>query len=168
MPKQPHEDPKFESLREQGALHSHPQAVRDELFAGGDFFDARDLVQVKYEMLRRVEKEGSSVTEAATAFGFSRPSYYQAEAAFQAAGLPGLVPLKRGPKEGHKLTAEVMDFVGRILMQEPSLPTAGVTSRIQERFGLVVHRRTIERALARRQKKRRKPARGFPFGETTS
>lgn len=155
MPKPQREDPKLQSLRQQGALNPRPQGVTDELFAGGDFFDRRDLIQVKYEMLRRVQEDGQAIREAATKFGFSRPSFYQAQAAFEASGLAGLVPQKRGPKEAHKLTAEVIEFVLQTLQHDPSLRSAELASRIKERFELVVHPRTIERALARRQKKRR-------------
>ena len=56
-------DSKGESLRQQGVLNPHPQKVADPLFLRGEFFDPRDLVQVKYEMLRRVRVEGASVTE---------------------------------------------------------------------------------------------------------
>ena len=145
---------KLTSLREGGTLHPHPEDVHDGLFQENEFFDPHDLVQVKYEMLRRVEKDKSPITEATAAFGFSRPSFYLAQSAFQRGGLGGLVPLKRGPKGAHKLTNEVMDFVGGLLKEEPSLKTADLVSRIEERFGLTVHRRTIERALFRSQKKR--------------
>lgn len=59
-------------------------------------FDPRDLVQVKYEMLRRVSAEGHSVVQSAKAFGLSRPSFYQAQAALQREGLAGLLAKKRG------------------------------------------------------------------------
>jgi Homeodomain-like domain len=75
-------------------LNAHPEAVRDQAFASSGFFDARDRVQVKYEMVRRVETEGSSVSAAADAFGFSRQSYYTAAQALADAGLAGLVPAK--------------------------------------------------------------------------
>ena len=153
MAKQPRIDPKLQSLRQQGSLHSRPQSVRDELFASGDFFDPRDLVQVKYEMLRRVRKDGQPISEAAAKFGFSRPSFYQAQTAFEAGGLSGLVPHKRGPKEAHKLTAEVIEFVQHAVQQDPSLRSADLARRIKERFELVVHPRTIERGLFRHQKK---------------
>src|SRR6476646_10065206 len=55
MPKS--EDAKRQALRQQASLNPHPEHVRDELFQGNDFFDADDLVQVKYEMLRRVHKD---------------------------------------------------------------------------------------------------------------
>ena len=148
------EDSKLESLREEGTLHPHPEDVRDGLFHESEFFDPHDLLQVKYEMLRRVEKERSPITEASAAFGFSRPSFYLAQTAFQRGGLSGLVGLKRGPKGAHKLTGEVMDFVAGLLKEESLLKTADLVSRIQERFHLTVHRRTIERALVRSQKKR--------------
>src|SRR5438128_9768460 len=111
MPKPTPNDPKLETLRQQGTLNLRPRDVSDELFGTGEFFDARDVVQVKYEMLRRVEKEGRPVTEAASAFGFSRPSFYQAQSAFEQAGLVGLLPHKRVPKEAHKLTSEIIDFL---------------------------------------------------------
>ena len=41
-------------------------------------------------------------------FGLSRPTFYQAEAAFEQDGLAGLLPQPRGPKSAHKLTPEVM------------------------------------------------------------
>ena len=154
MPKRPPEDPKLQSLRQLASLNPRPQAVNDELFAASDFFDPRDLVQVKYEMLRRVEQDGRPITDAAGKFGFSRPSFYQAQAAFQAGGLAGLVPHKRGPKEAHKLTAEVVEFLQQSLQHDPSLGSADLASQVKERFDLLVHPRTIERGLARRQKKR--------------
>ena len=80
-------DPKTEALRRQSALNAHAEDVTDPLFAGSDFFDARDLVQVKYEMLRRVRLDGRPITESASAFGFSRPSFYQAQSAFDLAEL---------------------------------------------------------------------------------
>src|SRR5919199_4442645 len=81
-------DPKEAALRDARSLNPRPQAVADAAFtAGSEFFDARDLVQVKYEMVRRVQAEGQPVTKAAAAFGFSRPSYYQAAAAVQAGGV---------------------------------------------------------------------------------
>ena len=72
-------DSKGESLRQQGVLNPHPEKVADPLFHGSEFFDPRDLVQVKYEMLRRVRVERASVTEVTQAFGFSRPVFYQAQ-----------------------------------------------------------------------------------------
>ena len=152
MPQPPLDDPKLQSLREQGTLNPRPQAVTDDLFTDSEFFDRRDLVQVRYEMLRRVGKEGRSITEAATRFGFSRPSFYQAQAAFQAGGLARLAPRKRGPKKAHKLTAEVLELIGEIRQENPSLRTADLVRRIQERFALTVHPRTIERSWGPRQK----------------
>jgi transposase len=153
MPKSP-PDPKLQSLREQGCLNPRPQTVTDELFASHEFFDAHDMVQVKYEMLRRVEKDGYSISEAAVSFGFSRPTFYQAQAAFVAGGIEGLVPRKRGPRQAHKLTPEVIGFIEHARGEDPSLKTQDLVDRILERFILLVHPRTIERALARTQKKR--------------
>ena len=148
-------DPKLAALRQQGTLNPRSREVTDPLFAEDSFFDARDLVQVKYEMLRRVQSESHSVTSAATAFGFSRPSFYQALSAFQEAGLAGLVPHKRGPKRAHKLTDELLAFIVATRQKEPAVRTPELVRLLQERFGTKVHPRSIERSLLRRQKKLR-------------
>jgi len=147
------QDTKLRTLQQQGTLNPHPKAVRDHLFLQDDFFDARDLVQVKYEMLRRVRTDGQSVTDAAANFGFSRPSFYQAQSDFEQDGLAGLVPHKRGPKRPHKLTDEVLTFIEDVRLKEPSLRLPDLVKRIQERFGTKVHPRSIERSLLRHQKK---------------
>src|ERR1700694_3522566 len=104
MPKKPPPDPKSLALRQQGCLNPHPEQVTDQLFQTRECFDLRDLVQVKDEMLRRVETEGRPVNRSAAAFGFSRPSFYQAQASFQQRGLPALLPQKRGPTQAHKIS----------------------------------------------------------------
>ena len=153
-------NPKHEALREQRTLNPHPERVVDRLFLEHDFFDPCDLLQVKYEMLRRVRLEGRPLSEAARAFGFSRPSFYKGRSAFEAGGLSGLLPRRRGPKKRHKLRGEGMDFLEREMASDPSLRGAALSERVEERFGLRVHPRSIERALARRQKKRKQTRRG--------
>ena len=149
----PGED-KLAALRAQHALNPHPEAVTDTAFVGGgDLFDARDLVQVKYEMLRRVRAEGQAVTQSAAAFGFSRPAFYQARKSFEAAGLPGLLPQRPGPRRAHKLTGDVMAFLQKALADDPSLGARELTRRLREALGVVVHPRTVERGLARGQKR---------------
>jgi transposase len=155
MPRKDANSSKREALRRQGCLHPRPEQVEDPLFQQYEFFDAHDLVQVKYEMLRRVQIEHQSVRKAAAAFGFSRPTYYQAELDFQSQGLPGLIPEKRGPRKAHKLTAEVLSYVQQTRAEQPSLGMPQLATAIQERFAITVHPRSIERALARQEKKRR-------------
>ena len=144
-------DPKVEALRAARTLNPRPEAVRDEQFGSSGFFDARDLVQVKYEMVRRVQVDGASVVGAAEAFGFSRPSYYEAAAALARDGLPGLVPAKPGPRRGHKLTDEVLAHAEELLAADASLRPADVVEALHARFGVRVHPRSIERALAWRR-----------------
>ena len=149
------EGERLASLRTHHALNRHPEDVTDAAFvAGGDFFDSGDLVQVKYEMLRRVHQEGQTVIRAAASFGFSRPSFYQAQKTFQAEGLPGLIPQRPGPRRGHKLTPEVVGFLEQVLAQEPSLSAQALAGRVQERFGISVHPRSVQRSQGRGQKKR--------------
>ena len=149
-------DSKVEALRRQGCLHPHPERVTDPRFIGSDFFDARDLVQVKYEMLRRVRVDGQPISESAAAFGLSRPSFYQARSGFDRKGLGGLLRNKPGPRRSHKLDSEVVEFLESELSEDASLRPAELAKRVLERFGRNVHPRSIERALVRRKKKRRR------------
>ena len=155
MPQRDHFDSKLLALRKHGALHPRPEQVNDPLFDDSEFFDPKDLVQVKYEMLRKVRVDGLAVTQASELFGFSRPSFYAAQQAFERHGLVGLISGKRGPRSAHKLTEQVMDFLAEVRTAEPSLNASALAERLEQRFGVSVHPRSIERALARREKKRR-------------
>jgi transposase len=148
-------DPKLQTLLEQGTANPRPQDVRDPGFLESAFFDPRDLVQVKYEMLRRVRSEGQSVADAAASFGVSRPTYYKAQTDFERDGVAGLLPGKRGPRGPHKVTAKVMAFITRTLASDPSLDVVAVAERVERQLKIRVHPRTIERALTRSKKKPR-------------
>ncbi len=149
-------DPKQAALAEARCLNPHPEQVRDPAFLASDFFDARDVVQVKYEMVRRVKAGGAPVTEAAAAFGYSRPSYYQAAAALERSGLEGLVPARPGPRGPHKLTAQILTWAEEQLAADPALRPAQLPARIEEAFGVRAHPRSIERALARHRERHSK------------
>lgn len=157
MAKPPRSDAKVRGLKERGVLNPEPERVLDERFRTEGFFDPRDLVQVKYEMVRRVETEGATVTEATKTFGFSRPTFYQAHEALEKEGLAGLLPKRPGPKGAHKLTDEVMAFIDEVLEGDHEIGSEQLSRSVSERFGFSVHPRSIERALARREKKRRRP-----------
>jgi transposase len=145
----PKTDSKLASLEENGTVNPHAQDVQDPAFIGSDFFDPRDLVQVRYEMLRRVRTEGCTIAEVAARFGVSRPTFYKV----QTDGVMGLLPVKRGPHGPHKITDEVMAFI-EMERDQSAAEVPELVARIAQRFGLDVHRRTIERALARFKKKR--------------
>jgi transposase len=155
MAKKLNRDAKSRALQQERSLHPHPEQVTDELFLTHEFFDARDLVQVKYEMLRRVQGEGQTVSASAAHFGFSRPSFYQTQATFRQGGLPALVPQKRGPKNAHKLTSAVLAFVRQSQQEDPSRRPPELASLVKNQYGITVHPRSIERALTRSQKKLR-------------
>ena len=150
----PSDDSKRDELSRRGTLHPHAEQVSDPLFDRESFFDRRDAVQVKYEMLRSVQAEGRPVSQAAAQFGFSRPTFYEARAAFGRAGLPGLLPAKKGPRRAHKLSEPVLSFVDGQRAARPSLTMAALRDLIHARFGLTVDARSIWRALLRRSKKK--------------
>ena len=155
-PKKP-DDGKTDSLKKYGALNPHPQKVTEKMFSDSalEFFDSRDLVQVKYEMLRAVEKESRSVKQASEAFGFSRPAFYQAQSQFKQGGVTGLVKKRPGPKSAHKLTDDILAFIEEKVEEGKPLRARKLAPLIKEKFGKEVHPRSIERAVRRRKKKRK-------------
>jgi transposase len=143
---------KRQKLASSGTLNPAPEKVQDRLFQSHTFFDPDDALQVKYEMLRRVEKDGRSVTQAAKDFGFSRRHFYALQKQFGEHGFQGFVPKKRGPKGAHKLTDDVVDFLDQARQAHPSGKAAELARRVHKQFGLTVHPRSVERALARKKK----------------
>ena len=154
MPKPDPRAEKLAALHQHHALNPRPQRVTDPSFtAGAPFFDPRDLVQVKYEMLRSVRREGRRTSQAARAFGFSRPSFYQIQALFDRGGLPALLPQRPGPRRAHKLSEAVVDLLEQALVKDPTLRATQLADLVRQQRNLEVHPRSIERALTRRRKK---------------
>lgn len=140
-------------LGEQGILNPHPERVNDELFEQHPFFDARDLVQVRYEMVRRVLVEGNPVGKTAALFGYSRVTLYQLRKRFETEGMTGLLPRGKGPRRAHKLTDDVVRYMEETLEREAEVRLVDLPVRVEAEFGVRVHGRSIERALARLRKK---------------
>jgi len=141
-------DPKVAALLADGALNPSPEKVADPKFLRSAFFDPRDIVQVKYEMLRRVLVENASVTEASSEYGVSRPTYYESKAHFDEAGVAGLVPKQRGPRGPHKLQGEILAFIEKQHVVGEPIRARELVKTIREKFSVQVHPRTIERALS--------------------
>lgn len=155
MAKRKQPDQKLAELKRSGTLNPHSTAITDSLFRENPFFNANDLLQVRYEMLRRHRVDDTPIVEVSTAFGVSRPTFYQAQAAFARAGLAGLVPKPRGPKQGHKLSNEVIDHVRGLQSATPGLTARQCMQAVEQKFGISVHRRSLERALAGKKKPRK-------------
>ena len=156
MAQDPPSDGKRKRLRRQSNLNPRAENVSDPLFEQDAFFDPRDLMQVKYEMLRRVRVDDQPISKAAANFGFSRPAFYAIWQAFERCGLSGLLPKKRGPQRRHKLTDEIVDYLNNTIRTEGRLTASVLVERVQKRFGVKLHPRSIERGLDGAKKKRLK------------
>jgi hypothetical protein len=58
----------------------------------------------------------------------------------------GLMPGRPGPRDGDKLSAAIVAFVRALKAADPGLTTPACLRTIQDRFGVTVHRRSLERA----------------------
>jgi len=133
------------ALEQAGLLHLRAGAVTAALFAGGPFFLPADKVQVKYEMLRAHFADGGPVSRAAAAHGYSRAAFYLVASAFADAGMAGLVDERRGRRGPVKLRPEIAEFI----RSAPAASGAVLAAQVAERFGVSLHRRTVERVRGR-------------------
>ncbi|NSY41631.1 helix-turn-helix domain-containing protein [Leisingera sp. ANG59] len=138
---------KTDALIEEGTFNPAADKVRDPKFSGSEFFDPQDAVQVRYEMLRRVSVDRASVTEVSVEYGVSRPTYYQAKANFDAAGIAGLVPAKPGPRGPHKIDDDVLAFLEAHLVPGEPVRARELAKLLRRDLDIDLHPRTIERAL---------------------
>lgn len=135
------------TLEEAGLLHPNPEAVTAALFVGPEpFFFAQDKVQVKYEMLRAHVVDGVAVTDAAASHGYSRGGFYLVSAAFADKGMTGLLDERRGRRGPLRLTDEIVAW-----LHDAPADASGATlaAEVERRFGVSLHRRTVERARRR-------------------
>jgi len=151
-------DPKTAALLKESTLNPSPERITDPKFQAGEFFDPRDLVQVRYEMLRRVSVDNASVTQATAEYGVSRPTFYHTRASFDDTGVAGLVPKKRGPRGPHKLQGKILAFVEEQIIPGEPIRARELATLVLQKFSVGVHPRTIERALGGKKTTRRVPA----------
>ena len=150
---------KHDRLRKAGTLNRTPEKVSDPMFAAGDFFDARDLLQVRYEMVRVVRLGEATLAQAAARFGVSRPTCFRMVKAFDGGGLQELVPARRGPRGPHKISPEILRFVEETRARHGRVGARRLVPLIEAEFGVRVHPRGLEKALERVQKKPLEPER---------
>ena len=148
-------DSKAQRLKQSGTLNPSPEKVVDPLFANTEFFDARDLLQVRYEMVRRAEEV--PLRETAQRFGASVPTCVRAKRAFREGGLQALIPQRRGPRTAHKITPEILAFVDDYRGRHGPVGSRKLVPLIAERFGISVHPRGLEKAIARTKKNSARP-----------
>ena len=149
-------DLKIKALKESGSFNPRPECVKALWFQNSAFFDPRDFLQVKYEMLRHASIDGAPKSEAAKLFGISRPTFYEAESAFLKNGFAGLLPQKRGPREAHKININVMAFIEKHIGENQKIKAKELVKLIRSNFNISVHQRSIERAISRKKKSHNK------------
>lgn len=150
---------KEKRLRELGVFNRGHVRVSDPLFHEGSFFDARDLLQARYEMVRHLTADKQSVRDVARSFGVTRPTVYAANRRLQSGGILALRPDRPGPRSGRKLKQEHLEFLAQCRTENPSARLSDLAKLLQERFGVSAHPSTILRALSRHKKN---PAAGKP------
>ena len=145
-------DDKVKILKENGSFNRNASSVINPLFKSNPYFDAKDLVQVKYEMLRAVKNDELSVSDASMQFGFSRTAYYKIEKRFMEAGVDGLCLQKTGPKSPAKITGDVLSFASGLKASHPNITNDEIIREIQTQKGVTIHKRSLQRERAKKKR----------------
>jgi transposase len=146
------ESEKLEQMKKNGTFNRDPSKVLSSLFKDYSFFDPHDLPQVKYEMLRSVEKDGKDVSSTAKEFGFSRVSYYQIKEDYNTSGILGLIPKKRGPQGPRKLKPDDIEFIKKIMNDDNKITQKEMLEKLKIERNITISRRTLERCMSVKKK----------------
>ncbi len=146
---------KRRALQQEGTLHPGGDRVRARLFwEHPTFFDPRDELQVKYEMLRAHFVDGQPVTTVCATFGYSRQTFYLLRDRFAQRGIAGLRDGRPGPVGPVKCTPEVVAFLRAQRAADPAVPIRTLVERLAQDRGVRLHRRTVERLAGRPGRKK--------------
>jgi len=143
---------KQDILQKNGTFNKNHTKVTEQRFISDDFFDPRDLVQVKYEMLRSVRESERNIDEVAGKFGFSRSGFYKIKASFEKEGVSAFVPNKTGPQNARKLTKEYQQFIDGYLKENPDTSSGNMAEILKIERGIEISKRTVERYRSRQGK----------------
>ena len=142
---------KKDFLMKNGAYNKNYEKVKNPKFIKDEFYDPMDIVQVKYEMLKEVSKNGESITAAAADFGFSRTAFYNIKGVFDKEGVCGLVSDKKGPKKPYKLTLEYQKQLDDYIKENPGVSSSELAKMINKGGAVTINKRTIERYRAKKK-----------------
>lgn len=132
-------------LQRARCLHPAPERVHDERFQEeGGFFDPKDIVQVKYELLRSCEVEDGDVASACMRFGFSRTTYYKVYEAFLHGGIPSLMGRPRGRPQPIKLNEIVLGYLIAEKAKNPKLAASEMVAHVLRRYNVQISKRMIQ------------------------
>jgi len=138
---------KIQFLEKEGLLNPKPERVKNQFFKTLDFFDAMDLPQVRYEMLRAARIEKYSVAKACKLFGFSREYFYKLERNFKARGYSALIGSPKGRRPLIAINQEIVTFIVHQKITHPKLTGENLRKKILNRYKVDCSRRTVERVI---------------------
>jgi len=142
---------KLQALRQGGTLNPAPEKVRHPLFASPSFSTPTICFRLNTSCCAPSSRRAFAGRSRRGVWPFAA-HVYEAQAHFKAKGLEGLLPEEARPKHPHKVDAEVMKVVQRWQAEESALDAVELAARVKQRWGITVHPRTVEKALADRQK----------------
>ena len=139
---------KHMNLHKAGLFNKNFHKINDPRFTQKSvFFDPCDNLQVRYEMLRSHIVEGDHVSTLCKRFGVTRQTFYTLQEKLNNEGSAGLIQKKTGPRGPTKVYKTVLDFINERIVNDEHLSAARLRNEITTKFGISLHKRTVEKIV---------------------
>ena len=147
-------DPKEAALAEARCLNPHPEQVTDPGFLASDFFEPATRCRSSTRWCARSGPAAPRSPRRPRRSATPGPPTTRQQPRWNTPGWTGwYLP---GPHGGHKLTGQILAWAEEQLAADPGLRPAQLPDRIEQAFGVRVHPRSVERALARHRERHSK------------
>ena len=129
-------------------------------FIESDLYASRDLLQVRYELVRSIEEGDIALDEVPDKYGVSSVTAKRYVRSFKEGGMIALVPEQKGPKGPSSLDDEALRFIDSYIAEHPKASGRKVHEALESERHLGISKRTVERYLSSKKAKggRRKDA----------
>lgn len=141
---------KEERLKESNTYNPKCDKVTACDFIENEVMDSRDLLQVRYEIVRAIEYDNKPVKEICSEFGVSASTARRYVRNLKEGGLIALVPEQKGPSGPTKLSKDAADFIDTYLKNNPKASGGKVHNALENRLHPGISKRTVERYLSKK------------------
>ena len=127
--------------------------VTEPRFLDSDLFDPKDLLQVRYEMVRSIKEGVITLDEVPSKYGVSAMTAKRCVSSLEKGGIIALVPERKGPKGPSSLDDESLRFIDSYIAEHPKASGRKVHDALEAEKHVGVSKRTVERYLSSKKAK---------------
>ena len=144
---------KEEHLRATQTFNTNYAKINDPIFQRSGIMDPRDLLLVRFELVRSLELDGKPIEEVCSQYGISPCTARRYVRDMKERGLIALVPEKRGPNGPSVMTDEIANYIDKYLTDHPKASAGKVYQSLVDAKKVTIGKRTVERYISSKKGK---------------